>query len=278
MRRDKTYTSVRYENTDALYLLTHLKGVNLKTVSSNLIKHLVTSALAITSVIVPLAAESALLSISAITHEQTGYRPDCASGFGGTATGSGISSPLGAVSIETNDCIAPAGNNFSFIGEMVFTVSGGDELFADYSGSLTPTIYPSIFSLTQSVFRITGGTGNFLGASGHGTLQGIQDTATGRGLMQLTGQIAHAKKDRGKSEPLLFYQRASDSPDDSTMIYAGSDNSLFPGSTTLGDYFYQDQNGQLLAINALPVSGSLSLLAIGLVSFTVTRRRKISNS
>lgn len=250
----------------------------MKTVSSNLIKHLVASTLAITSVIAPLAAESALLSISAITHEQTGYRPNCASGYGGTATGSGLSSLLGAVSFETNDCITPVGTNFSFIGEMVFTVSSGDELFADYSGSLAPTIYPSIFSLTGSTFKITGGTGNFMGASGYGTLQGIQDIMNGRGVMQLTGQIAHIKKDKGKSEPLLFYQRASDSPDDSTMIYAGSDNSLFPASTTLGDYFYQDQNGQLLAINALPASGSLSLLGIGLASFIVTRRRKISNS
>jgi hypothetical protein len=259
-------------------LLIHLKGVNLKTVSSNLIKHLVVSALAITSVIAPLAAESALLSISAITQEHTGYRPDCASGFGGTATGSGLSSLLGAVSFETSDCIAPVGNYFAFTGEMIFTVSNGDELFADYHGSLTPTIYPSIFSLTQSVFKITGGTGNFLGAKGDGTLQGVQNIATGIGLMQLTGQLAQSKKNRGKSEPLLFYQRASDSPDDSTMVYAGLDNSLFPGSTTLGDYFYQDQNGQLLAINELPVSGSLSLLGIGLACFIVMRRRKISNS
>jgi hypothetical protein len=225
--------------------------------------------------IAPLAAESALLSITAITHEQTGYRPDCASSFGGTATGSGLSSLLGAVSFETSDCIAPVGNYFVFSGEMIFTVSSGNELFADYHGSLTPTIYPSIFSLTKSAFKITGGTGNFLGAKGDGTLQGVQNISNGIGLMQLTGQIAHFKKDRGKSEPLFFYQSASDSPNDSTMIYASSDNSLFPGSTTLGDYFYQDQNGQLLAINALPISGSLSLLAIGLVSFTVMRRRKI---
>jgi hypothetical protein len=236
------------------------------------------SASAITAMIAPLVAESALLSITAITQEQTGYRPDCASGFGGTTTGSGLSSLLGSVSIETNDCITPAATYFSFIGEMVFTVSGGDELFADYSGSLTPTIYPSIFSLTQSVFKITGGTGNFLGATGSGTLQGVQDILSGQGLMQLTGQITPAKKGKGKSEPSLFYQRASDSPDDSTMIYAGSDNSLFPGSTTLGDYFYQDQNGQLLAVNALPVSGSLGLLGIGLAGFIVTRRRKISKS
>lgn len=250
----------------------------MKTVSSNLIKYLVVSALAITSVVAPLAAESALLSISAITHEQTGYRPNCASGFGGTTTGAGVSSLLGAVSLEANDCITPAATSFSFVGEMVFTVWGGDELFADYSGSFTPTAYPSIFSLTDSIFKITGGTGNFSGATGGGTLQGIQNIANGIGLIQLTGQVADFKKDKNKSQPLFFYQRASDGPDDLAMIYTGSDDSLFPGSTTLGDYFYQDQNGQLLAINALPISSSLSLLAVGFISFMVMRRRKISNS
>ncbi|WP_025039693.1 hypothetical protein [Nitrosospira briensis] len=249
----------------------------MKTVSSNLIKRLAASALAIASVVAPLTAESALLSISGITHEQTGYRPNCASGFGGTTTGAGISSLLGAVSLEANDCITPAATYFSFTGEMVFTVWGGDELFADYSGSFTPTAFPSIFSLTDSIFKITGGTGSFLRATGGGTLQGIQNIANGWGVMQLTGQIANIKKDGGKTQS-LFYQHASDSPDDLAMIYTGSDGSLFPGSTTLGDYFYQDQNGQLLAINVLPASGSLSLLAIGLLGFTVMRRRKISNS
>ncbi|SCX57016.1 hypothetical protein [Nitrosospira sp. Nsp1] len=250
----------------------------MKTVSSNLIKYLVVSALAITSVVAPLAAESALLSISAITHEQTGYRPNCASGFGGTTTGAGISSLVGAVSFAGSDCITPAATSFSFIGEMVFTVWGGDELFANYSGSFTPTAYPSIFSLTDSTFKITGGTGNFSGATGGGTLRGIQNIANGIGLIQLTGQVADFNKDENKSQPLFFYQRASDDPDDLAMIYTSSDDSLFPGSITLGDYFYQDQNGQLLAINALPASGSLSLLAIGLLSFIVMRRRKISNS
>lgn len=249
----------------------------MKTVSSNLVKYLVVSALAVTSVAAPLAAESALLSISGITHEQVGYRPNCASGFGGTTKGAGISSLLGAVSFEANDCITPAATSFSFVGEMVLTVWGGDELFADYSGSFIPTAYPSIFSLTGSIFKITGGTGSFLEATGSGTLQGIQNITNGWGVMQLTGQIADIKKDGGKTQS-LFYQHASDSPDDLAMIYTGSDDSLFPGSTTLGDYFYQDQNGQLLAINTLPASSSLSLLAIGLLGLTVMRRRKISNS
>src|SRR5574340_1832775 len=95
---------------------------------------------------------SAPLTISGITQEQVGPRGNCSSGFGGTTIGTGISSLLGRVSLEANDCITPAGNSFSFLGTMVFTMLSGDEFFADYGGSFTPTSYPSIFTLTNSFF------------------------------------------------------------------------------------------------------------------------------
>lgn len=62
------------------------------------------------------------------------------------------------------------------------------------------------------------------------------------------------------------------------------DSGLFPhGLTrgnghTLGDYFYQDQNGQMLAVNGIPESASWSLLGIGLASLVAVRRRKLSDS
>ena len=275
-----------YRITDALCILTHLNGANLKTASSNFFRYIVASALIIASIATPLAAESAVLTISGLTHEQTGYRPNCASNFGGTTMGTGVSSYLGVVSLEANDCITPAATSFSFAGEMIFTVSSGDELFADYSGSFIPTVYPSIFLLANSIFKITGGTGYFSGTTGGGTLQGIENIGNGWGLMQLTGQIIPRRKGKNNSGTSLLYQSVSDGPDDSAMIYtsddvaaiSGLDNSLFPGFTPLGDYFYQDQNGQLLAVNTLPESGSLSLLGIGLIYFIAMRHRKISNS
>src|SRR5687768_1926544 len=130
-------------------------------------KRMGASALAITSVMAPLTAvEGAALTISGIIQEHVGYRPDCASQFGGTITGTGTSSLLGTVSIEANDCITPVENYLSFEGKMIFTVSNGDEIFADYFGSFIPTNYPSIYTFKDSFFDIKGGTGNFLSARG----------------------------------------------------------------------------------------------------------------
>lgn len=254
-------------------------------------KHIAASALAITSVITPLTAvEGAALTISGIIQEQVGYRPDCASQFGGTTTGIGVSSLLGWVSLEANDCITPAEDYLSFEGKMIFTISNGDEIFADYFGFSVPTNYPTIFTLKDSFFNITGGTGNFLSATGGGKLQGGEDILTGLGVMQAKGTISHFKKDKqdkNRSEPTSSYQRSADSmvnpafsdTDGSNgLTWIDLDNNSFHNAHTLGDFFYQDQNGQLLAINELPGSGSLSLLGIGLVSFAAVRRRKLQPS
>ncbi|SEO48586.1 PEP-CTERM sorting domain-containing protein [Nitrosovibrio sp. Nv6] len=260
----------------------------MKTANSNLIRRALVSTLAITSVIAPLTAvEGAALTISGITQEQVGYRPDCASQFGGTTTGIGTSSLLGRVSFETNDCITPIDDYFAFTGTMIFTVSNGNELFADYSGFFTPTPYLPIFTLTDSIFKITGGTGSFQRATGGGILQGGQNILTGQGLMQATGTISDYKKYREKSDrdtfgPSFSNLRTVGSIDDTAVMHGSGDEvaavSLVPGSLTLGDYFYPDQSGQLLAINDLPESGSLSLLGIGLASLAVIRRRKLSKA
>ncbi|MDN5752489.1 MAG: hypothetical protein L0H15_04285 [Nitrosospira sp.] len=68
----------------------------------------------------------------------------------------------------------------------------------------------------------------------------------------------------------------------STITAVGLDSGLFldgqsPGQT-IGELFYQDRDGQLLAINALPETGSLALMGIGLASLVIIRRRKPANS
>lgn len=240
----------------------------------------VVSALLSTFAIIPISSKAAIISapltISGITQEQVGPRANCSSGFGGTTIGTGISSLLGRVSLEANDCIAPAGNSFSFLGTMVFTMSSGDEFFADYGGYFTPTIFPSIFTLTNSFFKITGGTGNFLNASGGGTLLGGENIKTGLGLMQATGTISNFKNSNDSSEPKVAYQRIAGAEDNSIAAIAELNTSLIPGSiTTLGDYFYQDQSGRILAVNTLPESGSWSLVGIGFACLAVMRRRKL---
>lgn len=242
-----------------------------------------TIAVTIVSVVAQAAVLSAPLSISGITHEQFGPRPGCPSQFGGTNTGTGLSPLLGKVLIEANDCVIPIGNSLSFSGKMIFTMLSGDEIFADYGGSLTPRSYPSIFTLTGSLFDIKGGTGNFLNATGHGTLQGTEyiiqgadpTTVTGLGLMQATGTISNFTNSKNYSEPKAAYQNMAGATDPLSAIAGLNTSSISSSTTALGNYFYQDQNGLSLAVNPLPASSSWSLLVIGLASLAVIRRRKL---
>jgi hypothetical protein len=88
------------------------------------------------------------------------------------------------------------GNSLSFEGQMIFTVSTGGEIFADYFGLFAPTGLPSIFTLKDSFFSITGRTGKFLGAKGNGKLFGTEDILSGLGLRQATGEISGFKKSK----------------------------------------------------------------------------------
>ena len=217
-------------------------------------------------------AEAAVLTISAIIHEEVGPNPDLGC-FGGTITGSGMSSLLGTVSIAASDCITQVGNNLSFDGKMTFTGSSGDEIFADYSGWFIPTSYPSIFTLKDSFFSITGGTGNFLRAKGGGKLFGTEDILSGWGLMQATGEISGYKKSKKGSESRLELLSLAD-PANSLSTIDAEDLRDLNGNTTLGDFYKSDSDGgAIVAINQLPESGSLALLSIGLASLAFVRRK-----
>ena len=109
----------------------------------------------------------------------------------GTTTASGQASHMGAVSGISSDCAAPYGNTFVFDhGKLTLTAANGDELRADYNGSLSPTVTPQIYSVAGS-YQVTGGTGRCSGASGSGTLQGIENLQTGQGQLQLSGTISY---------------------------------------------------------------------------------------
>jgi len=261
----------------------------MKTANLKFVKRNVASALLTTSFIISITAAmdvmSVPLTISAVIQEKvtpTFMNPAsrCDSPLEGTITGTGISSLLGSVSVEASDCITPdpTRNSFAFDdGKMIFTIlSGewsGDEIFANYHGEFTPTSVPSIFTFTDAVFKITGGTGDFLHAKGSGKLFGVEDILTGKGLVFATGKISHFKKDKDNKGK----DRDDNDKDRKKKDNDGEDSGLFPNPPTLGDYFYQDQNGQLLAINALPEAGSLSLLGVGLAGLMVIRRRKLAN-
>lgn len=110
----------------------------------------------------------------------------------GTTTASGHASHLGSTSGIATDCVTPtSAYTYSFSnGKITLTAANGDEVHADYSGSLSPTATPPIYSIAGT-YRITGGTGRFSNASGTGSLQGIENLQTGQGQLGLSGTISY---------------------------------------------------------------------------------------
>ena len=197
------------------------------------------------SIVASTDARSTPLTISGLTHEQLIPSSDCPSQVGGVTTGTGFSSILGSVSLKAQDCFTQIDNYFFFTGTMTFTISGKDVFYADYEGLLKPTLYPSIFVFTDSVFTITGGTGRFLNASGEGILQGGQNIQTGYGLMMAIGAISNFKKNKNSSKPDGFSARGADDGESLNSTYGLTDvaalNALSGNSTsvypTLTDYY-----------------------------------------
>lgn len=271
----------------------------MKITNLNFVKRNMASVLLTASIIMPLTAAtevaSAPLNLNAIIHEDFGFRPGCASQFGGTITGIGISSLLGTVSLDGNDCITPVANGFSFDGLMTFTVSDGDEIFADYEGLLTPTSRPSIYTFTDSSFKIMGGTGNFLHAKGDGRLYGFEqlDLASGKGwgVLRATGKITNFTKDSDKKRDKKEKDKdekdkngkengRQDTQHADKRMAGNADNSPLAGPSYItvidpGSSLLSSQAKQVVSINALPESGSLSLLGIGLVGLVMLRQRRL---
>lgn len=131
------------------------------------------------------------LKVSLVTQEQVGYTPTCPSKFGGILTGTGKSTHMGKVSIMGKDCITPMENYFTFKGTFELTSANGDKLTGDYSGSFMPMETPPMYSLSDALLQITGGTGRFSKATGIAKLEGTQNIQTGKGEMEASGTISY---------------------------------------------------------------------------------------
>ena len=110
----------------------------------------------------------------------------------GTTTGTGHGSHLGAVTGTGSDCVTPmTTGQFTFgNGKLTFVSASGDELHAEYGGTLSPTATASIYAISGT-YRITGGTGRFGTASGSGTLSGVENLTTLQGQLNFTGVLSY---------------------------------------------------------------------------------------
>jgi hypothetical protein len=82
-------------------------------------------------------------------------------------------------------------NHYTFKGKLTITTANGDKIIGDYSGSFLPLDTPSMYSLSDAKFEITGGTGRFSNAKGSADLKGSQNIQTGKGKIQADGTISY---------------------------------------------------------------------------------------
>ncbi len=135
---------------------------------------------------------TANFEIAGPIQEVAGPSARCPSKFGGTVTGHGASTVLGRVAFVASDCITPNGVIYNFDrGRFIIMTQSGDQIFADYSGQFVPTGEGANYVFSSSSFRIVGGTGQFMFASGGGQLTGGEDMVTGVGNIKLSGRISY---------------------------------------------------------------------------------------
>jgi hypothetical protein len=96
------------------------------------------------------------------------------SGLGGTLTGSGTATHLGAVTLSASHCSIPTHGGSVAIsrGTLTFTAANGDILYAEYIGTLSPLPDASGTYTFVGNYVVTGGTGRFEDAAGDGLLAG----------------------------------------------------------------------------------------------------------
>jgi hypothetical protein len=128
--------------------------------------------------------------------EAVGPANRCLSKFGGTISGHGNSALMGGkVVFIATDCITPVGPLFNFSdGKFIVMTTGGDQIFAKYSGQFVPTGEGAKYVFSGATFQITGGTGKFAKATGGGALTGDEDMISGTGNIKLAGKVMYFDK------------------------------------------------------------------------------------
>jgi hypothetical protein len=74
-------------------------------------------------------------------------------------------------------------------GTYEFTAANGDKLYAEFTGTATPTATPGVLYIEETA-TITGGTGRFAGATGSFTGERLYDTAAGTTTGSFEGTLS----------------------------------------------------------------------------------------
>ena len=109
----------------------------------------------------------------------------------GTISGSGQATQLGKIGVASTDCINPISETtFSFFSsdQLVLTTASGEQIFANYGGTLS---VQGQFGIISGGYVIVGGTGRYAHATGAGAVNGQEDMLTGKGQVQLFGTISY---------------------------------------------------------------------------------------
>ena len=114
----------------------------------------------------------------------------------GMINGSGYASHLGKTLLASTDCIVfTSTTTFNFSSNsLVLQAANGDRLLGTYRGVAT-VLSPGVLQLA-GFFDIKNGTGRFAGATGAGTLDGLEDISGGfsqpaAGTVMLSGKISY---------------------------------------------------------------------------------------
>jgi len=96
--------------------------------------------------------------------------------------GAGSATRLGPVSASGSHCIQDDPASIPFTAGMLVLSGRRGDLFIEYEGT-------DIGGTLNGTFRITGGTGDYVGAFGSGVLTGTASAEEERGVGRLTGRI-----------------------------------------------------------------------------------------
>jgi hypothetical protein len=99
----------------------------------------------------------------------------------------GNATHLGRFTLDIPHLVNPATRIAT--GSYLFTAANGDTLYAEFTGQATPTATPGVLYIEETA-TITGGTGQFAGATGSFTAERWYDTAAGTTVGSFEGTIS----------------------------------------------------------------------------------------